>query len=84
MSGHTNSHEHVQVFQQLNKPGFPTTSGTQGIPSYFSHGFPPTTSGAQSIPSHFPSGFPPTTIPNQSLGYQVLQPMIYDYSLMYS
>ncbi|KAK9926866.1 hypothetical protein M0R45_024074 [Rubus argutus] len=83
ISGHTNSHEHVQVFQQVNMPRFPT-SGAQGIPSHFPHVYPPTTSGAQGMPSHFPHVFPPTTIPNQSLGYQVIRPMIYDYSVMYS
>ncbi|KAK9928183.1 hypothetical protein M0R45_025329 [Rubus argutus] len=52
--------------------------------SHFPHVYPPTTSGAQGMPSHFPHVFPPTTIPNQSLGYQVIRPMIYDYSIMYS
>ncbi|KAK9934870.1 hypothetical protein M0R45_021999 [Rubus argutus] len=32
----------------------------------------------------FSSCISTTTIPNQSLGYQVIRPMIYDYSVMYS
>lgn len=38
---------------------------------------------------NFPYGFATTLpniqgIPNQSLGYQVIRPMLYDYSFMYS